>query len=137
MLSIVAFVLEITPLGKPKYSSYFAFSGKIGEKTDALAGPGDVVVQGGSRNQQREQKERVKPQGNRSELMEQQSLFPKENLPAAHTHAGHKPGVWKWDGFNRDTPRPKTRTIEEAGREARQRQGISPRRTGRPRRKNI
>jgi replicative DNA helicase len=136
MLSIVAFALEITPLGKPKYSSYFAFSGQFGEKTDAIIHKGDTVIKTDSPTSKR-QREQSRPTNNRSEMMEQQSLFSRESLPANHMHNDNQTGIWKWEGFNRDAPRPKVRTLQQAENDARQRRGISPKRTSRPRRKNI
>jgi replicative DNA helicase len=137
MLSIIAFVLEATPLGKPKYSSYFSFSGQFGEKRETPAGEGSLVVKGSNKERHKEQREKQKPEGNRGEIIEQQSLFPQQGLPANHTHGTSKPRLWAHPGFNRDAPAPSTRTLQEAGRDARQRLGISPRRAGRPTRKNI
>ena len=138
MLSIVAFVLEITPLGKPKFESHMAFAGKFGERTDPVIHQGDTVIRADKKHKNQQEKDRARPEGKRTQILEQQSLFPREGLPANNTNQNQNAtGIWEWNGFNRDAPRPKIRSLEEAGNDARKRQGIAPRRTGRPKRKNI
>lgn len=139
MLSVVAFILENTPLGKPKFETSIRFSGKLGERTDPMIGVGDTVVHADVKHHIKEEKEKKKPSQNRAQIMEQQSLFGSPNsLPANHIHRESKVGLWSWEGFiQNDKPRPKVRTLGQAQNDARRRQGLAPRRSGRPRRKNI
>jgi hypothetical protein len=140
MLSIIAFVLEVTPIGKPRFSHKMAFSGRIGEMTDAIeqiAGPGDVVVKNTNKERILKEKERHKPSGNRTNTMQQESLFKQNQLPANHVDRSMKARPWRNDGFSHDGPAPKVRTVDEAMTDARRRLGVAPRRGGKPRRKNI
>lgn len=139
MLSIVAFVMEVTPLGKPKYDSHIAFSGKIGERIDALLHEGDTVINNDKKLDIAAQKrEKSRPSMSRTETVEKKSLTAPSDLPANHTTRESKVGLWSWPGFGHDAPRPKVRTLTEAENDAKQRLGIGVgRRAGRPNRKNI
>lgn len=140
MLSVVAFVLEATPLGKPKYETDIVFSGKFGERKEALIHEGDLVIQSNTARHREHQRNRMKPAGNRTEIIEQKSLLGTDanELPANHISSVSQPRPWAWDGFMHDAPRPKVRTLSQAEDEARARIGLSPkRRTSRPQRKNI
>jgi len=141
MLSVVAFVLEATPLGKPKWETDIAFSGQFGERKQAIVHQGDLLVQQTNASQNRKkQRDKTRPTGKRTDVMEQQSLLGNEHsgMPANHTNRAGQPKTWSWDGFNRDEPKPRVRTLSEAEEDARARTGLSSRRrAGRPRRKNI
>lgn len=134
MLSVVAFILEVTPLGKPKYSTQIAFTGRIGEKTEMEVHQGDLVVRVDRKKNTREQREQTRP---RPRDMQNQSIFENaDQLPANHTHH-NAPKLWEWKDFNRDGPKPQVRRLGDAIKQAGRRIGLSPRRGGRPTRKNI
>ncbi len=138
MLSVVAFILESTPLGKPKIETGIRFSGKLGERTDPMIGVGDTVVHADVAYRAKEERDMKKPLQNRTEVMEQKSLFGStSDLPANHIQKESQVGLWAWEGFGHDRPRPKVRTLYESQNDARKRLGLAPRRSGRPRRKNI
>ena len=140
MLSIMAFVMEATPLGKPKYEIGIAFSGQFGERVDAFIHEGDTVIYGQNKKDVfKEQREKNKPQANRDQLGQDKSVIRHENqLPANNLQEPPKePGLWAWPGFSHDAPKPATRSLGEASQNARQRLGLSPVRGSRPRRKNI
>jgi replicative DNA helicase len=139
MLSIMAFTMELTPIGKPKYESHVVFSGRMGERIDPEIGKGDTVIHADRSHMNSKEKDKRRPGMSRTETMEQQSLFRGQgDLPANHTHRESSVGVWRWDGFGYDKPKPKVRTLREAENDARKRMGLAPvRRGGIPRRKNI
>ena len=138
MLSIVAFVMEVTPLGKPKYDSHIAFSGNIGERVDAILHEGDTVVNNNKKHDLATQKrEKSRPTMTRTETVEKKSLTSPSDLPANHTSRETSVGLWAWPGFGHDAPRPKVRTLTEAEKEAKSRLGMGGRRSSRPNRKNI
>lgn len=137
MLSIVAFVLESTPIGKPRIDSSIVFTGYFGEGKDSLVEGNSFVIKPDTKEKMAEEKEKHRP-SRRSLDQEQQSLFKSQkDLPANHTHRDTKPGIWKWDGFFRDEPKPQTRTLSQAEGDARKKQGFAPYRGSKPRRKNI
>lgn len=125
MLSIVAFVLEVTPLGKPRYETNIAFSGQFGEGKELGNAPGDLIMKSDPKKSSLETRAKSKPQEGRAEVMEPQlSLFPSETqLPAIST-TQTETKTWSWKGFFRDEPKPGNSKN-------------SSRRPGRPRRKNI
>lgn len=138
MLSIVAFTMEVTPLGKPKHDTNIAFSGQFGEKTQMEFDQGDLVFKRDNRENHKKTREKSRPEGKRTQVMEQQSLFGSPaDMPGHNLNKASQPKPWSWEGFNRDAPRPRVRTLSEAESDARKRTGLSPRRGGRPRRKNI
>ena len=138
MLSIVAFVLEATPIGRPIIERDLVFSGFFGEKREAEIHPGDTVVYPDTKYKNEQERDRHRPSTDRTEQFNQQmSLFKKHELPGAHIKTESHVGVWDWPGFNRDQPKPKVRTWTEAEASARKRQGLLPIRTSKPRRKNI
>jgi len=128
MLAAVAFTLEQTPFGKRIQSAAIAFSGKLGEKTDALISPGDLVIKPdpGKRGAQRDKN---KPSMNRTETSPVESILnPGAGLPAnntANSSISGSIGLWNWPGFGHDKPRP---TVRRIGRKKGQK---------RPSRKNI
>lgn len=129
MLALVAFTLETTDFGKPKYSIDFTFSGRIGEKVEAQELPGWVQVKS---DEKVDKGERHRPSLNRADSMEQDKmgLSSSQGLPAQNTTrdtGGVK--LWTWPGFSRGEPKP-TSSIRGA------RNGIAVR-VSRPKRRNI
>jgi replicative DNA helicase len=136
MLSIVAFVLETTTWGKPQFDTNIAFCSYFGEgKT--LVHEGDTVVEGRDKNISiKEQRERTKPaMGRDIEASGQMNLFKSHELPGNHIQTENQVQAWSWPGFLKDDPKPRVRSLSEAGEDARKRMGLSPRRGGKPRRK--
>jgi hypothetical protein len=135
MLSVVAFVLEATPIGKPKFDTGLLFSGNFGQKIDSIIHKGDLVIKPDIKHKTKEERESHRP--NQRSLPENRSLLSTKELPAAHINRDTRVGLWAWPGFSRDEPRPRVRTIAEAENDARKRTGLSPVRYGKPKRKNI
>lgn len=139
MLSVVAFVLEATPLGKPSWSTDIAFSGQFGERKEPPIHQGDLVMARSNEIDTRKAtRDKTRPACDRTRPMEQQSLLGSDNSLPAHNTNQSQTKPWSWDGFNRDAPKPRVRSLSEAEQDARSRTGLSPRRrTSRPRRRNI
>lgn len=136
MLSIVAFVLEASPIGKPNYGNGILFSGYFGQRMDPPIHQGDTVIKPDTKHKHKEERDGHRPDARA--LPEQQSLFKQRDLPAANTQRGsNRVGLWAWPGFGHDAPKPKVRTLSEAENDARRKLGIAPLRAGKPRRKNI
>jgi hypothetical protein len=132
MLALVAFTLETTDFGKPKFSIDFAFSGKIGEKKDIPEEElsGWVIVKNDKKVDPRS---KHRPELNRTEGLESEKkpLFSSsQGLPAKNT-TQDRDGIklWTWPGWSRDAPKP-------AGSLSKSTHGVSVR-TARPTRKNI
>ncbi len=139
MLSVVAFVLEATPLGKPQWATDIAFSGQFGEMKGAIVQEGELVAtRSGVAEDRKKIRDKTRPSGTRTETLEKQTLFGDNNSLPAHHINNTQTKLWSWEGFNRDTPRPRVRTLSEAEDSARSRLGLSSRRrASRPRRRNI
>jgi len=143
MLAMVGFTLEVSPLGKPKYSSRIQISGRFGEGAGPEIYPGDTVIHPAKKRKDKEKeiRDKVRPSMNRTETVggEQMSLFGgNADLPAHNTNRNSnavKP--WRHDGFLKDQPRHRVRTLGEAESQAKNRLGIRKRMGGRPKRKNI
>jgi replicative DNA helicase len=138
MLSVIAFVMEVTPLGRPKFDIGIAFSGQFGEKLGTEIHEGDTVVYG-KRPQElhKEQRNRSKPDMGRDKLRDDGLIKSGHELPANHIHNQKQVGLWSWPGFMRDEPKPRVRSLSEAENDARKRIGLAPHRGSRPRRKHI
>ena len=131
MLAIVAFVLEVSPLGKPKYSSHIAFAGNFGEGRTLIHEGDTVIHSGSSREKYKEQREKQKPDSCRGEIIEK-PIFSNNELPANNTNQNNsKIGLWDWNGFERDEPRPRIKSLSDITKK------LINRRSGRPKRKNI
>lgn len=131
MLALVAFTLETTDFGKPKFSIDFAFSGKIGERTETPEEevPGFVVVKNDKKIDPRSEN---RPELNRTEGVEQEkaSIFAgSQGLPAKNTTKDSGVKIWAWPGFDRDAPKP-TASVRRSSN------GVSVK-TSKPKRKNI
>jgi replicative DNA helicase len=134
MLALVAFTLETTDFGRPKFSIDFAFSGKIGEKieTEQEEIPGWVVVKSDKKIDPRKAN---RPSLTRTEGLEEEKkslLSNTKSLPGSHLNrdmGGVK--IWAWPGWDRDAPRPKAESSVRRGVH-----GVSVR-VARPQRKNI
>ena len=137
MLALMGFTMEVSPLGKPKWSSNIAFSGHIGERIDPDIYEGDMVIRADTRHRVQEERERHRPSMDRWDGIIEETSLAGRDLPANHTNKENHVKLWSWNGFSRDEPAPKVRTFDEAKKEARRRMGIRPRMSGRPRRKNI
>lgn len=140
MLSIMAFILEASPLGKARFENHISFSGQFGEKQESLIYDGDTVIKPDLQHKREQAKEIQQP--NRTRALpgteEQLSLFKKQgDLPGSNLNKGPAVGTWSWNGFMRDEPRPQTRSFSQAENDARKRLGIQQLRFGKPKRKNI
>jgi hypothetical protein len=135
MLSIVGFVLEATPIGKARIDKGIAFTGYFGEGKE-IHSEGDIIVQAPKKEMAEEERARHRP-NSRSVTNEESILLKHRDLPANNTSKQNEPKLWQWDGFDRDEPRPSTRTSTERESSARQRMGLAPLRGSKPRRKNI
>ena len=140
MLSVLGFTLEVTPLGKPKYDTGIAFSGRFGEGVDALIHEGDTVIHpGNTREKHRENREKQRPTNGRDSVVNKREglLGGESPLPASNTQKGKQLGLWSWPGFGHDTPKPRVRTLAEAEGDASRRLGLRPRLAHKPSRKKI
>lgn len=136
MLACVAFTLEQTPFGKPLYSSHIAFSGNFGDSIPT-AEPGETIIKPDPAFNKRE-RETHRPSMNRTEVVERTSLLEVgKRLPANHTTSGRQISLWSYSGSEDPGNAPRTRSLNEAEKDARRRQGIKPKKAGRPKRKNI
>lgn len=143
MLAMVAFTMEVSPLGKPKYSSRIQIGGRFGEGAGPSIHEGDTVIYPADKRKQEydKLKDRLRPNTSRTETVggDQMTLFGgTSNLPAHNMNANSN-GVKPWlnPGFSTDGSAPQVRTIGEAGNQAKNRMGIRRRLAGRPKRKNI
>ncbi|RKZ06473.1 hypothetical protein DRQ25_13845 [Candidatus Fermentibacteria bacterium] len=132
MLALVAFTLETTDFGKPKFSIDFAFSGKIGEKTETSEEgvPGWVTVKSDKKVDPREEN---RPSLGRTQGLEENNkslVTKKDSLPGSNLN-NDSIKLWSWPGWERDAPRPKNEASVRRGAN-----GVSVR-VARPRRKNI
>jgi len=131
MLSVVAFTMELTPFGKPKYSADIAFSGQFGEKSLP-----DQDISLTMKSDER-QKPNSKPEMSRTVGIEKTSLLGvNQEMPGAHLVRETSVGLWYWPGFGHDQPRPKIRSLAQAERDAQMKFGLRPR-IKKPQRKNI
>jgi len=141
MLSVLGFTLEVTPLGKPKYDTGIAFSGRFGEGTEALVHDGDTVVHSGDRKEKNKvEREKQKPTGGRDSVVNKNTslLGSSNDLPASNIHEGRQSvSLWAWPGFGSDSPKPRVRTLKEAETDASSRLGLKPRLSAKPSRKKI
>jgi hypothetical protein len=134
MLAMVAFTLEISPIGKAKYETHLAFSGNFGEHPEVSEAPVMLSKQS-PQARAKEARESSRPDMNR-DIASPGTIGSGASLPANHTnHNTVKP--WSWPGFLRDEPVPKTRSLGEAEGDARQRFGLASKNIARPRRRNI
>jgi len=114
MLALVAFQLEFTEFGKPKFSSHIAFSGNIGEIISAQPAVGDLVVHNPFYMKEHFKKsaDEHKPELNRTQgvVPDTDKLIRDpvaDKMPAANTNkSSQKVGTWSWPGFERDAPPP-------------------------------
>ena len=140
MLSIISFILEVTPLGKARYETNISFSGQFGEKTDGIIHEGDTVIKPDLAHKRAQEKEKRQPASSRALPNDpnQVSLMQsKDGLPGNHINREAQVKSWSWNGFLRDEPRPQTRSGSQAEGDARQRLGLPSRQLGKPKRKNI
>jgi len=121
-LALVAFTLEKTPFGKPKYDNTIAYS------------PGIGLIDGDTGKHI--SAESHKPQSGRADFANVNTIS-KPDLPAAHTNKEAGVKIWNWPGFGHDAPRPKSRSMQQASNDARKRIGMSPRRPSAPKRRKF
>jgi hypothetical protein len=119
-LALVAFTLEKTEFGSPKFSIQIGFTGRLGEA-------------GLSKHESRDRDE-SRPKAGRAENLKGQPTALNGDMPMANGEPEGTVKLWAWPGFMRDEPRPRTRSLGEAWAQAERRVlGGSPSR--RPRRK--
>jgi replicative DNA helicase len=108
-LAFVAFALEKSQLGHPTYSPHLAIAGKFGDNS-RIEGVSYV-------NEAQKHRPSVK---RAAFAQENAKIFPSEygELPAWNTSHETNVGVWRWDEFSRDGPKPQTRSLRQAFREA-------------------
>lgn len=127
-LALVAFALETSQFGKPIYSSAITFAGRFGEAKDVVSS--DSMIK---------QSENHRPQGGRASVVKSEDKFFQSvngEVPAANTHTETTVRPWNWKGFLRDEPRPHTRSMNQAMRDA-ERRVLKPLGRNRPRRKKF
>jgi len=131
MLSIMAFTLEVSPLGKPKIEVKMAFSGNIGERTDPIIHEGDLVIDNPYRNKT---KPTSKPTTDRThDIVETSLISVNKSIPASHMRETQL-SLWNNPNFSHDGPAPRSLNLAEREKRARSRLGFK---QTRPRRKNI
>jgi intein/homing endonuclease len=136
MLAMMGFTMEKSPLGKPSFVSDVSFSGQFGEKTESLIHKGDTIVYPDVKYKARQEKEKRSISTDRLEGITESSFSLAGNdLPAAHTNIDNNIGLWVWEGFGHDAPRPQIKNWAEAESDAKRR--LMPRTRNRPVRKNI
>ena len=111
MLSLVAFELEMTGFGKPKYNAHIAFSGHFGERVEPVLYEGEMVIKQDEQYTRAQRANQQKPQTGRAKEVEPNNSILESNsdkLPATNTTRQPEQGVrlWSWPGFNRDAPKP-------------------------------
>lgn len=116
MLALVAFELEMTAFGKPSYNPHIAFSGRLGEVMESPAQVGDIIIKNERAPEARSRRAaEQKPLGNRTQnVVQDNDVFnPQNPLPGANMNNAipSSPKLWSWDGFNRDQPAPKSKTL--------------------------
>jgi replicative DNA helicase len=138
MLSVMAFTMEVSPFGKPKYQTGIAFSGGFGERIEPPIYEGDLVI----KNEYRQKVERssggARPNMERADDLQQSSLIAVQNrMPGNHLQREKQLEFWEYPGFMRDAPRPRSVGLAEREKTARTKLGLVKRRASRPRRKHI
>lgn len=137
MCAVIGVTMEVSPLGKPKYSSKISITPYFGEKTDMDIFTGDTVVNHQDpKRKEKEGREKARPTMKRTDGVEQTSLLGREGGLPARNMNDSQVRPWGYPGFMRDEPAPRVRTLSEAVDEAYKRQGLR-RSTRKPRRKNI
>lgn len=102
MLAFVAFTLETTDFGKPKFSIDFAFSGKIGEKVTPTEMPGFIVVKNDRKIDERAHN---RPDMNRTDGVSREDkvvLIRENTLPGKHLNSrNNSVRLWSWSDSER------------------------------------
>jgi hypothetical protein len=137
LLSVIGFVLEATPLGKPRYATNISFTGYFGERIMPEIHQGDTVIN--VPKKEGEERKRLRPEMSRTAPLQPTTLLGvQKEMPGAHIQSPKQLGLWDWPGRLEDAPRPRVRSLSEAESDARKRTGfMMPRLASRPRRKNI
>lgn len=99
-LSLIGYTLEGSILGKARYTTDIAFSGKFGEAMKPQGKEDNTSHRKGIGGEEEERK-------SRTEYISSPSVFGMK-IPAARTRLSSK-RVWSWPGFLRDEPPPKRR----------------------------
>lgn len=123
MLALVAYALEKSAIGKPKFHANIEFTSSLGATIAERAnGAGDA--EGGTF-----------PDMTRTENVEAETSLHNTNLPAAHISQRTREHVWAWPGFLRDEPPPSTSaSLFKSKNGGIVRRGLS---ANRPKRRNI
>jgi hypothetical protein len=137
MLSVVGFVLEATPLGKPRFDTHIGFTGYFGERTIPEVHQGDTVIS--VPKKEGEERKRLRPEMARTANLQTTSLLGvAKEMPGAHIQSPKQLALWDYPGWSVDAPKPRVRSLSEAEADARKRTGfLTQRIASRPRRKNI
>ena len=132
-LALVAFTLEKTDFGRPKFYADISFSKDLG---------GMLTNGTGKPEQFSQAAEAHRPEGNRAGGLDTPPSLKEgcPSLPAANNRGNSElKSPWTWPGFGHDAPAPKARTLSQVFSEAAKK--VSPHRgrrgTMRPSRKNI
>jgi len=128
-LALVAFTLEKTDLGKPKFDTGIAITGNLGlnEATEAnrpFRPQSDF-----------DDPEKHKPMRGRADFTKPIENLPSAGLPGANTGQGAQLGLWSFPGWSRDDPRPPSKTIHQMIQQAQRREAGG--RPARPTRKKF
>lgn len=95
MLAFVAFTLETTDFGKPRFSIDFAFSGKIGEKITPEEMPGFIVVKNDKKIDERAKN---RPDMNRTDgVSKDNKVILTDTSPGKHLNPNNNSvRLWSW-----------------------------------------
>jgi len=139
MLAVVGFIMEKTPLGKPRYQTGIALAGQFGENRKVEIFPGDTVITNDKSKEKESERDRIRPGMSRTAGVQRTSLIGlTAEMPANHVDHGEQLGLWDYPGFMKDGPKPRILTMAESENAAKKRLGLwGPRTLNRPRRKNI
>lgn len=114
MLSVVAYILEATPLGKPLYSDHILFTGQPGVRKGYGDIPVDMIIHPDHRHKAREAQEERLPDMGRSDGVENTNPTIYQNTPGANM-SNEKSMYASMEEFSADivsTPRPATKQTQ-------------------------
>ena len=132
-LAFVAFTMEKSKFGKPSYESSISFAGRFGENKERPVDSKGKPTPGKESFKKTAQEH--KPQPGRSSVSNDTRILGNSfgEIPGANM-ASNSSKLWDWPGFGHDAPRPVTRTLDEAVKQANQRTLRAPSMRHRPKR---
>lgn len=117
-LALVAFILEKTEFGKPKFNNDITFSSNLGLRV--ISGDGISQIE------QRTGAEDHRPKlGRASEIDKNNTSGPifsdQRSIPGTNMNNDSFVKLWSWPGFLRDEPKPQVRNLRKAFKQASER----------------